>query len=101
MSEQIHVRGILPKKEASPLKKNIWRVIKLTFFLSFFLFVIATVLTKIGGSSPTLRTALEDLLTENRRLECLVKLANVEVARGQEEEQQQQDDDTRMKRART
>lgn len=64
MSEQIHVRGILPKEEASPLKKNIWRVIKLTLFLSIFLFVIATVLTKIGGSSPTLRSALEDLLTE-------------------------------------
>ncbi|MCB1651986.1 MAG: AsmA family protein [Alphaproteobacteria bacterium] len=64
MSEEDKETQKLSKKTKFSPMKIISRLIKLTLVLGVFVFIMLTVLTRIGGSSPILREAVEDILTE-------------------------------------
>lgn len=58
------------------MKKTVKRIIVLTLFLAVFLFVIFTVLSRLGGSSPVLKDAIQDFLTNKTSYITQVSVLN-------------------------
>ncbi len=62
MSEETTEKTETKKRSVS---KWIWRIIKISIFLAIFLFIILTVLSRLGGNSEILKGGLEDVLSDN------------------------------------
>lgn len=64
------------KSGTSTAKKWFSRLIKLSFFILAFLAIIATVLINMGGSSPTIKGALEDYISASTGFGAQIGMLN-------------------------
>lgn len=61
-----------PKEKKGRLSKWFWRLVKITIFFGVLLFIVLTVLSRLGGNSELLKGAIEDVLTENTPYEASI-----------------------------
>lgn len=62
----------LAKPEKSALSKWGWRLFKIALFLGVFLFIILTVLSRLGGNGEILKSSIEEILSESTPYEVSV-----------------------------
>ncbi|MBL4804333.1 MAG: AsmA family protein [Alphaproteobacteria bacterium] len=60
------------KDKKGRVSKWIWRLVKIALFLGVFLFILLTVLSRLGGNSEVLKGAIEDVLSDNSPYEVSI-----------------------------